>query len=67
MILNIYLAFLFFIFIALVSIFTYKGLKFVWDTSENEILWKIMVIALGFLCANVMVGVGYMAISGLFF
>lgn len=67
MILNIYLAFLIFVVIAIVSTFMYKGLKQVWDLSEGEILWKIFVVGLGFLCANVMVLAGYMTICGLFF
>ena len=67
MLLKIYLAFLIFVFIAIVSYFVYKGLKFVWDTSEDEILWRILVIGLGFLCANVMILAGYMTICGLFF
>lgn len=55
MLLNIYLAFLIFFFLVIVSCFICGGLKHVWDISENEIPWRILVIGLGFLWANVMV------------
>lgn len=67
MILNIYLVFLIFFFLVVVSCFIYGGLKHVWDISENEIPWKILVVGLGFLWANVMVLVGYTAICMLLF